>query len=258
MGIRAVGSLRRRWNGRRRLRRFGRDERWESARGTDADACGGWRLRDERWKSVLATTPRLAVKRKGHPVEGDRLTASRSGLPPVIYPWAFARRQSAERLRGTDADACGGWRLRDERWESVLATTSSGSAVKRKGHPVEGDRLTASRSGLPPVIYPWAFGLSAVCGGACVERTPTPAEVGGYVMNDGRACWRQPPPAQPLNEWATQSEAICCARVSRPRTTPDRRSPRATICANTGRPPVAPTAGSGDPRRARNAPRSIP
>ncbi len=31
---------------------------------------------------------------------------------------------------------------------------------------------------------------------------------------------------------------------------PDRRSPGATICANSGRPPVAPTAGSGDPRRA--------
>ncbi len=42
----------------------------------------------------------------------------------------------------------------------------------------------------------------------------------------------------------------CCARVSRPRTTSDRRSPWATTCADSGRPPVKSTAGSGDPRRA--------
>ncbi len=34
------------------------------------------------------------------------------------------------------------------------------------------------------------------------------------------------------------------------RATVDRRSPRATACAHSGRPPVAPTAGSGDPRHA--------
>ncbi len=34
----------------------------------------------------------------------------------------------------------------------------------------------------------------------------------------------------------------------------DRRSPRAAACANSGRPPVSPTAGSGDPRRAGGQP----
>ncbi len=38
-----------------------------------------------------------------------------------------------------------------------------------------------------------------------------------------------------------------CAWVSRPRTTSDRRSPRATACGDSGRPPVKPTAGVGRP-----------
>ncbi len=43
-----------------------------------------------------------------------------------------------------------------------------------------------------------------------------------------------------------------CARVSDPARRLTGGLPRATACATSGRPPVAPTAGSGDPRRARD------
>ncbi len=74
------------------------------------------------------------------------------------------------------------------------------------------------------------------------SSTDRPAGFQRWWRSSGRSEKPNDPPGKPAG-------FVCNNEVSRPRTTFDRRSPRATACANSGRPPVAPTAGSGDPRR---------
>jgi len=81
----------------------------------------------------------------------------------------------------------------------------------------------------------------------CGVFTAPPPLLGGVVRGPGAPEFEQEE-TEPT-EW--NLGAPRCARVSRPRTNLDRRSPGATFCGGSWRPAVGVHGGVGDPRRAR-------